>query len=394
MPLLLISLLLCASSVLSSSIVPTPRLRDLGGSRIFIGAASDYMYAAGTCSPHKNCSKEDAANYTALMQDFSLTTPENALKMPQLFVAEGKWDFTLADKSVKLAKLNNLTVRGHNLVWVSHNPGWLATRAPNMSATELGSIMDSHIEATVGHFKGQVYSWDVVNEGMINVPHPRKCSNWVCSLKTSASRRVAGIDVDWTRAGDTSKNMTYIERAFRVAHATDPSAKLFYNEFDIHSENDKMHMVESMIKDLKAKGTPIHGIGMQTHIQNENELKAFNATGFKNVLQRWAALGLEIHITELNIRYNDPLFVNKTDEEKQVALADLYGDILKYCLEEPFCKSFETWGLTDRHNSLNGHGGVMASPGAFLYDSFYKPKLVRSRLAEILSAQSSEAIMV
>jgi len=71
--------------------------------------------------------------------------------------------------------------------------------------------------------------------------------------------------------------MTYIERAFRVAHAVDPSAKLFYNEFDIHSENDKMYMVESMIQDLKAKG-------MQTHIQNDNKLKAFNATGFKNVL--------------------------------------------------------------------------------------------------------------
>jgi len=105
----------------------------------------------------------------------------------------------------------------------------------------------------------------------------------------------------------------------------------------------------------------------------------------------WAALGLEIHITELNIRYNDPLFSNKTDDDKELALADLYGDVLKYCLAEPFCKSFEMWGLTDPHNSLNGHGGEMPSPGAFLYDSFYQPKLVRSRLAKILSSQSSEA---
>merc|ERR1711970_493515 len=100
----------------SDAVVPKPRLRDLAGSRIFIGAATDYMYAADTCSPSKNCSESDAANYTALMEDFSLTTPENALKMPQLFVADGKWDFTLADKSVKLARDHNLSVRAHNLV--------------------------------------------------------------------------------------------------------------------------------------------------------------------------------------------------------------------------------------------------------------------------------------
>jgi endo-1,4-beta-xylanase len=351
------------------------------------------MYAMGTCSPHKNCSEADAANYTELFQDFSLTTPENALKMPQLFVADGKWDFTAADKAVKLAAANNLTVRAHNLVWVSHNPSWLATAASNMSDERLGETMEAHIKAAAGHFKGQVYSWDVVNEGMGNVPHLHKCDNWICTLKTSATRRKSGISVDWTRAGDTSKNMTYIERAFRVAHETDPNAKLFYNEFDIHSENDKMMMVEDMIRDLKAKGTPIHGIGMQTHIESDNAMKAYNATGFANVLKRWAALDIEIHITEMNIETRDSLFDGKTDVEKEAALAELYGSILSLCLAEPKCKSFETWGIGDRHNSLNGHGGEMPVPGAFLYDSFYQPKPVRFKLAEIL-ANTAEVVLV
>jgi endo-1,4-beta-xylanase len=259
-----------------------------------------------------------------------------------------------------------------------------------MSGEELDATMRAHIEAAAGHFKGQVYSWDVVNEGINNMPHLRRCPlpQWTCSLKTAGSQ---GSSVDWTLAGNDT--VSYVEKAFRYAHAADPDAKLFFNEFDIHGETDKMAVVEAMLMDLLSRGVPVHGVGMQTHIDNSNPNKAFNETGFRNVLKRFAAIGVEIHISELNVKStNDPIYKDcTTDDCKEKALADLYGQVLSACLDEPLCKSFELWGLTDHHNSLHTGGGSMPIPGAFLYDDWYQPKPVRAKLADILSSRSQFA---
>ena len=142
----------------------------------------------------------------------------------------GLFNFTQGDFLQTFAKKHNISMRGHNLIWVAHNPPWLVSQAPGVSSAQLDSIMKEHIESVAAHYKGRVYSWDVVNEGIIDVPSPwfaHRCSNWTCALKNTTNIYSKGEAVDWTKAGDTSAS--YVEKAFRYAHAIDPTARLFYN---------------------------------------------------------------------------------------------------------------------------------------------------------------------
>ena len=121
-----------------------------------------------------------------------------------------------------------------------------------MSGAELDAAMKAHIDAVAQHYKGHVYSWDVVNEGMVDVPKTHICSEWQCALKRTAS---SGEGVDWTRAG--SDNVTYVEKALRYAHTADPGAKLFFNEYPVHGETPKFEYMYMMCADLVARGRPI-----------------------------------------------------------------------------------------------------------------------------------------
>lgn len=125
----------------------------------------------------------------------------------------------------------------------------------------------------------------------------------------------------------------------------DPGAKLFYNEYAIHNLTPKLDYVLMMLKDLVSSGVPVHGIGIQMHVDNASPAKVWNATAFRIVLDRFAALNLEIHITELNVPPTDPMYSGLSVKDKLAAQGKLYSDILAMCLATPLCKSFETWGL-------------------------------------------------
>ena len=112
--------------------------------------------------------------------------------------------------------------------------------------------------------------------------------------------------------------------------------------------------------------------------QNAVPHKIYNETGFRNVLSRLAKLGLEIHITELNVPTDDPMYKGLDDTAKQQALGALYSSILSVCLEFSLCKSFELWGFTDAHNSYAKYGKGLPSPGAFYYGNNYEQKPVRT----------------
>jgi endo-1,4-beta-xylanase len=103
---------------------------------------------------------------------------------------KGIFNFTQGDFITGFAEKHNIAIRGHNLIWVAHNPSWLVSQEQNLSAAEMDSIMKEHIEGVVTHYKGQVYSWDVVNEGIVDVPSPwfvHKCPNWTCALKNAST---------------------------------------------------------------------------------------------------------------------------------------------------------------------------------------------------------------
>ena len=169
-------------------------LREAAGDRLFVGAALNYGYLTGSSAQPMTAA--DRANYTRVASsEFSIATAENALKSKQTEPSQGVFNFTEGDAVLAFASKNGMALRGHNLVWVAHNPAWLVQRAPAMSGAELDAVMKAHIDAVAQHYKGHVYSWDVVNEGMVDVPKTHICSEWQCALKRTAS---SGEGVDWT----------------------------------------------------------------------------------------------------------------------------------------------------------------------------------------------------
>lgn len=156
----------------------------------------------------------------------------------------------------------------------------------------------------------------------------------------------------------------YIARAFERARAADPDAKLFLNENSIETWNDKAKATYDLIKSLKAKGVPIDGIGFQTHVDKSFESKV---SEFKEVMQRFASLGLEINITEMDVDVGD-----NPKEADFLTQARIYSKVLDSCLSINTCKALVVWGANDKNSWLRDDSGRKAYP--LLLNDDYNPK--------------------
>ncbi|RZK89287.1 MAG: endo-1,4-beta-xylanase, partial [Pedobacter sp.] len=214
------------------------------------------------------------ANYRNLViKEFNSITAENAMKFASVHPAKDTYNFNDADYLVDFALANGKRIHGHTLNWYKSLPDWVANFQGTTADWEL--LLKSHIQTVVGHFKGKVTSWDVVNEA-INEDGTFRNSIWVQKL---------GVD--------------YIARAFKYAHEADPNALLFYNDYGHEFGPTKRTAILNLVNDLKTKGIPIDGIGLQMHTrvtQADNNLIMAISTA--------AATGLKVHISELDVSLN------------------------------------------------------------------------------------------
>jgi len=200
----------------------------------------------------------------------------------------------------------------------------------------------------VGHYAGKVYAWDVVNEAF-NDDGTMRGTIWY----------------DQPGIGFASMGTQYIEQALNWAHAADPTAKLFYNDYNTEPLGPKSDAVYAMAQDFKNRGVPLDGVGFQFHVDlsfdNPNTLASVT-----NNFQRFAALGLEVHITELDIRLSDSSTASLN------AQAKLYEELATICVQQSSCKVFQTWGFTDKHSWI-----PQFFPGmgwALIWDANYQKK--------------------
>jgi endo-1,4-beta-xylanase len=166
----------------------------------------------------------------------------------------------------------------------------------------------------------------------------------------------------------------YIEQAFRWAHEADPAAVLLYNDFNNEGLNPKSDAIYELLRDLKSRGVPVHGIGMQAHLVVG---KIPKRDAFLKNLRRLADLGMELHITEADIRVLMPPAPEALEKQAQD-----YRDLLEAFLELPQARSFTMWGFTDRHSWVpRFHQGFgIALP----WDENNEPKPARAALIEAL----------
>ncbi|SEJ39472.1 endo-1,4-beta-xylanase [Dyadobacter sp. SG02] len=211
-----------------------------------------------------------------IIQQFSSITPENAMKMGPIHPEPDRYHWQDADAIVAFAQKNGIKMRGHTLCWHNQTPKWFFTddEGKQVDRQTLLARLKQHIDDVVGRYKGKIYAWDVVNEA---VP-----DTGASIYRKSKFYEIIGED--------------YIEKAFEYAHAADPDAKLFYNDYNTESAA-KREKIFQLLKRLKAKNVPVHGVGLQGHWSvyepSTEELE-------KSITQ-FSSLGLAVQITELDV---------------------------------------------------------------------------------------------
>jgi endo-1,4-beta-xylanase len=293
----------------------------------------------------------DNAEYReTLGREFNLCVAENAFKMGSLRPARDRFDFRQVDRLCAFAQTNQMKLRGHTLVWHQALPGWLS--GGQWTREEALSIMKEHITALMHHCKGKVCAWDVVNEAISDQgpDHPVR------------------PDIFWTRVVGPD----YVEKAFEFARAADPEAILYYNDYNNEGMGSKSDAVYQLVKRLKGKGL-VDGVGWQCHLESSwraGEAQVRNA-------ERLARLGLEISITELDLRIRLP-----ATPEKLQAQAESYRSVLRFCLSQPSIKALVLWGFTDGASWVPSF--FKGAGEALIFDEQFRPKPAYEALREEL----------
>lgn len=294
-----------------------PSLKEVFKDDFYIGAAIE---------PYQ---LEIPAHRQLLEKHFSSITAENAMKPENIQPVEGLFDFDDADKIADFARNNGIALRGHTLIWHNQVPDWFFLEdGEQVSKEKLRERMKTHITEVIQRYKGQIYAWDVVNEPIDpDTPDGFRRNKWF---------EILGEE--------------YIELAFRYAREADPEVKLFLNEYDITNANKRKAIID-LVEKLQSKGVPVDGIGMQMHISLEKP----TLDDFEKTLKEFSELGLEIHITELDITVYErrtQSFSTISDEllnEQGHRVKDLFTIIDKY---KEYITSITFWGLTDEHTWL------------------------------------------
>ncbi len=299
-----------------------------------------------------NPSRFSEASYTStLAREFNMVEPENVMKWGAIRPSQDTFNFGPGDRVVAFAQAHKMKVRGHNLLWGKYNPAWLTNG--RFTPDQLSQMLQQHIAAVMKHYAGLVFAWDVVNEAFDANGNPEH-SIWYDS---------PGI-------GLKGKGTAYVEQAFRWARAADPTALLFYNDYDAEGLNAKSDAIYAMVKDFKQRGVPIDGVGLQAHIFN---LSTKDVSTLAANTSRLTALGVQVHITEMDVGLPIDANGHLLNPPDLSAQADIYRYVATACLRERGCTAFQTWGFTDKYTWIPAYtGGRKGAP--LLFDRSYAMK--------------------
>jgi GH35 family endo-1,4-beta-xylanase len=261
--------------------------------------------------------RSDPPYAQALAQECDYVTPENATKWGPLEPTEGAWFFDDADALIGAAEANQQEVKAHVFVWHQQLPSWVAQSMP---VTELRAALEAHIATTTAHTAGRVRAWDVVNEAIDDA---------TLDLR-------AGIHETLGLAG--------LADAFKWARAGDPDALLYYNDYGIEGLGPKSDAVLALVEDLMNLGAPIDGVGMQAHLTTAGYP---SEASLRANIQRFAALGLKVNLSELDVRTSG---VPGDQTARWAAQGVVYQLVAAVCATEPACESITTWGITDKYS--------------------------------------------
>jgi endo-1,4-beta-xylanase len=312
----------------------------------------DTLYRTATfpigCSVSPDLLKNNSAYRNIVLKEYNSITCENAMKWSALHPSKDVFNYADADYIVDFAKTNKKRSFGHVLLWHGYNPAWLESFSGDSTAFE--NLMKTHIQTVVGHFKGKVAAWDVVNEAFLD--------NGTMRVSESIWMKKLGKD--------------YIARAFKYANEADPDALLFYNDYGQEGNPNKLTAILKMVADLKARGIPIHGLGLQMHVSiGTNDLSISGA------IIDYAKTGLKIHISELDValsNYQKNASLTLTDALKETQKQKYKSLVKSYLRNVPKAQQFgiTNWNVGDADSWLRSV--IQKNEYPLLFDENYARK--------------------
>jgi endo-1,4-beta-xylanase len=347
------------------------QLKSLAPKGLLIGGAVNQAQVDG----------KDPAAAPIVAGQFSTLTPENALKWGPVHPEPDRYVFEPVDRFAALGKAQGLFLVGHTLVWHQQTPAWVFAGkdgAP-LDRETLLSRMQNHIAQVVGRYKGRIHGWDVVNEALDEDGTLRK-TPWLSAI---------GED--------------FIEKAFEFAHAADPDAELYYNDYNLWKPAKREGALK-ILRRLRERGLRIDGIGEQAHWGIDTpSLAEIDAT-----LGGLAAAGTKVMLTELDVDVlpRDPdmwgadlskkakireatnIYPNGLPAGQQRLLAQRYADIFKLVLKHrPAVSRVTFWGVTDATSWLHNFPIPGRVNYPLLWDREGKPKPAFDAVVEVLQGK-------
>ncbi|QLK26652.1 endo-1,4-beta-xylanase [Natrinema zhouii] len=287
-----------------------------------------------------------------LATEFDAVTPGSPLKMGPLRPSPDTYDFGDADTIVDFALANDMSVRGHTLVWHQQQPEWFETW--NHSDERVREFLRDHIYTVAGRYRKKIDTWDVVNEAVADDD----------SLRETMWYDAMGED--------------YIANAFRWADEV-THADLYYNDYGGEAVNEKSDAIYDLLADLLERDVPIDGVGLQLHALFDRP----DPESIAENIERFQDLGLDVEITEMDVDF----YEHDAPDDPLELQADYYREITEVCLETG-CDGMTVAGVNDATSWLRYYENFpeLFIGDPLLFDDWYEPKPAYEAVVETLDS--------
>lgn len=305
------SMFLCCSSVENPE--DTPKVSTL----------KEAPYVSG-CAVVPSLLRTNLDYSATVVREMRSLTAENAMKMDAISAGKGQYNWTDADYIVDFARKNGMRVHGHTFVWHQALPSWVKEFKGNRD--EWIALLKEYVTDVATHFRGNIASWDVVNEAF-NDDGTYRSTPWYDNIGPE-----------------------YIELAFKFAREADPDVLLFYNDYGMEYSKAKSDAICAMAEDFKTRNIPIDGIGLQMHVNVNSQIE-----GFFSSINAAAETGLLVHVSELDVALNPSKDENMTLTETMLQKQKIvYKSMVEAFMSVPAAQRYgiTLWGLDDSHSWL------------------------------------------
>lgn len=342
-------------------------LREAAGRQLEVGCAVS------------SADLQDPKMVDLITSQFGCLTPEYEMMPDHLVDDTRHFTFEAADHIVAFAQAHGMPVFGHMLVWHHFSPRWLFEKPDGspLPREEALSNLRWYVTGVVGHFRGKIKAWNVVNEAVSDRDDE--------FLRDTPARRAIGDD--------------YLAEAFASAHAADPQAELYYNDYNIE-QPAKLARTLRLVRSLQTAGVRLDAVGIQGHWL----LDWPPADQVEKAIDTLAATGVRVMVTELDV---DPLprrasgadmavvehgenpYPGGLPAEMQEKLARRYGDLVAAIVRHPAVTTLSFWGTHDGRSWLNNFPVKGRTNHPLLFDRALRPKPAFATVVRALEAAAS-----